>query len=333
MTFEPDDHEAAWAQAEKVVEAMEKGDPIPEPEPETDETEAEPEQDSEPDEKAAAKKKDEEDDKNEGKVTPAERAGFRAEKRKWKARQAEERQAIQTEREKLEQEFADWREAKRLRDAGDTEAALEKWGGAEAAKIIQEVMMKAKGRDPRVERELAEAKRFREEQEQKAKEAELQQAKAQRQRQQAAWAQANIVDPLKASEETASIAEEPFLVNTVFAVMSEAYDPDTDSTIELEEALELAKERLAPDLKRAAALYQSLYGDQAPASPETGSTVASRPGRVAAKKGSRARTVPTSRATSASAKDNPPDPVKEPERWMQWAEKKMRANTLEDTGT
>lgn len=334
------DFEDQWAAATKLAEQYEKTGEFPastETETETEEpdtsTPAEPTKPAEkpakpaPDKPAKTDQQNEED-RNEGVISVAERAKWRAEKRAWREQKAAEQSAIEKAKGEAMASTQKWRDAEEAWKRGDPEGAIQTAFGKPFAEFAKDVMAKAQGKDPRLVRELEELKAKQAERE--AREAEAQKraqlaaAQVQQERAAAAYVQNQVIPEMKQLEGAEHLAEVPVFVQAVVAEQRAAYDPDTKETISIPEAVEAAKAKFLP-------VYQTLqrvFGDQPASAAEGAKVPANRPGvAVAGKNGAKKRVahISNTRATSASRDAEPPDSMKDPAGWSKWATQQLEA--------
>lgn len=330
-----------WAQATALAEQYEKSGEFPAVEETSDETEDAPEAPAPPAGKpvvpaappgkapAKAAPKPDEEDRNEGVVSVAERAKWRAEKRAWREQRAAEQAQLEAAKTAAEQSTKKWRDAEEAWKRGDPEGAVQTAFGKSFADFAKDVMSKAQGKDPRLVRELEELKAKTAERE--AREAEAQKkaqlvaAQVQQERAAAAYVQNQVIPEMKQLEGAEHLADVPVFVQAVVQEQRAAYDPDTRETISISEAVEAAKAKFLP-------VYQTLqrvFGDQPASEAEGAPALANRSGVATARKPAKKRAahISNTRATSASRDAGPPDPVKDPDGWHKWALAQMTAST------
>lgn len=338
------DFEDQWAAATKLAEQYEQTGEFPasnETETEAEEpaisAPAEPTKTAEKPAKPAPAKpakdpakpdQQNEEDRNEGVISVAERAKWRAEKRAWREQKAAEQAAIEKAKQEAEQSTKKWRDAEEIWKRGDPEGAIQTAFGKPFAEFAKDVMAKAQGKDPRLVRELEELKAKQAERE--AREAEAQKraqlaaAQVQQERAAAAYVQNQVIPEMKQLEGAEHLAEVPVFVQAVVQEQRAAYDPDTKETITIAEAVEAAKAKFLP-------VYQTLqrvFGDQPASAAEGAKAPANRPGvAVAGKNGAKKRVahISNTRATSASRDAEPPDSLKDPAGWSKWATQQLEA--------
>ena len=312
MTEDEQDYQALW---DRQV-AIDNGEA-----PEEPETTEQPES-AEGSEETEQVEDEEKPDKKEnvGKVLPAERAGFRAEKRKWREKAAAERQALEAERTKFQSEASPILKARELYANGDPEGAIKAAFGVEFHEFTQMAIQKHSGKDPRVERLMREREAEKAALEKARAEAQQQAQQAQQAQRQQAWAARNIIEPLKTSDDESlrAIAEDNVFVAEIFRIQRENYDETTDSTISLEEAVEEVREKYRKSWETLSRIYGNPNATVSEA--QQGAT---QPGRAAANTKSRkARHVPSSRAVGASRNAPPPE---DDDAFLRYAEETMNA--------
>ena len=256
----PDDWAAAKALAEggEVAESEVAETVEPEPEPEVAES-----ADADDDELETEAPEPEPDQK----VPNSEWAKFRTAKRDWRRQRDTQAREIETARAETKKSFGDERKARELLDNGEVEEAIELLAKRPFQDVMKDVVERAKGRDPdtrKLRRELQE--RDAREKVEREKVAATQQEQTQ-QANEARLIRSHVVEPLKkTSGPAAKLAENPIFNRMVFRELADSFDPETRTTISLDEAV-------APAIERFRGMYDTLaeaFGSPTPTKSEPG---------------------------------------------------------------
>jgi hypothetical protein len=315
----------AWQRAQKTADASgSEPDPwdAPTERPEADGSAASDAEQSEadkpkpePKKKAEAKpepKAEDAEDKNEGKVSVAERA-------KWREKKRAEKAALETERSKLsqmqaaaEQYYQPLEKARQLVESGDYDAALRAMGlDGGLSEANKKHLQKQKGEDPRVERlqrEQEELRRQLREREEREEHARLSRAQAQHRQQWLADQSAALED----HAEFGAVAKNEWYLEGIYAVQDQHWDGE--ETVSASVAAEEYRESLRSD-PRAQQVYEALswaFGDRGTENPEDRKSAVRSSIKTSARPGGKAppRIVSQRSAAEASAPDRikPDDP-------------------------
>lgn len=229
-------------------------------------------------------------------VTPEERAGFRAEKRKWREKFDGERRAWEAETAKVRADLVGLIKARDAAAAGDYESAMREAFSLSVSDLNKRLIEKHSGKDPRVERLEQEAKALRE----RVEARDAADAKARAESEHAAaereWS-AGVSKDLAGDPALAPFAANQHFLAQIVEVQRSHWDGEETITAR-EAAAEVIAALDTPESRGIYDLLHHVFGDRDATHPEArGSAGANRSGSASAK---RPKTVSTSRAAEVA---------------------------------